>query len=302
MHSPPDYDWDDLRHFLAVARHGSTLAAAPVLGVDPSTVNRRVRELEKRLQAVLFRREPSGYTLTELGRSLLPCAEQVEQAAQAVTQHLGAWARSLAGVVRLTCPEPMVPRLTQSGLLDRFHARHPAIRVEFVVSDRYLSLARGDVDVALRSGDTEEADVVGRKIADSLWAVYASRDYVARQGRPESVQALAGHALVSLDDSMASHRAAVWLRQVAPAGQVVARNNSVLGLLYAVKSGIGIAPLPTALGDAEPQLVRVLGPVPELTRIWRILAHRDMRRTPAVAAFFDFMLDELPQLRPIFTG
>jgi DNA-binding transcriptional LysR family regulator len=89
---------------------------------------------------------------------------------------------------------------------------------------------------------------------------------------------------------------------VAPNAKIVARNNSVLGLMYAVKSGIGLAPLPTALGDNEPDLLRVLGPIPELARIWRLLAHPSVRRTPRVSAFFDFIEGEIETLKPILTG
>ena len=89
---------------------------------------------------------------------------------------------------------------------------------------------------------------------------------------------------------------------MAPAGRIVARNNSVLGLLYSVKASVGVAPLPMPIGDAEPELVRVLGPIPELARIWRVLAVPELRRTPRVAAFFDFMVEEVEALRPILTG
>jgi DNA-binding transcriptional LysR family regulator len=176
------------------------------------------------------------------------------------------------------------------------------VRVEFVMSDKYLDLAKGEADVALRSGDTEDGALVGRKIADSFWAVYASRGYVERHGQPATVEALKDHALVGFDEKMANHRAAKWLREVAPNAAIVARNDSVLGLLYAVKSGIGIAPLPTALGDAEDDLVRVLGPIPELARIWRVLTLPELRRTPRVAAFFDFVTEEIDALRPILSG
>jgi DNA-binding transcriptional LysR family regulator len=101
---------------------------------------------------------------------------------------------------------------------------------------------------------------------------------------------------------MSNHRAAKWLRQVAPNGRIVARNNSVLGLLYAVKSSVGVAPLPTALGDAEDDMVRVLEPIPELARIWRLLTRPDLRHTPRVSAFFDFIIEEIDALRPILTG
>lgn len=89
---------------------------------------------------------------------------------------------------------------------------------------------------------------------------------------------------------------------MAPGGKIVARNDSVLGLVYAAKAGIGVAPLPTALGDAEADLVRVLGPIPELARIWRLLTTAELRRTPRVAAFFDFIVEEIDTLKPILTG
>ena len=101
---------------------------------------------------------------------------------------------------------------------------------------------------------------------------------------------------------MSGHRTAQWLSSVAPHAKFVARNNSVLGLVYAVKSGVGLGPLPTALGDAEPDLVRVLGPIPELARIWRVLTTPELRRTPRVSAFFDFLVEEIEALRPIITG
>jgi len=205
-------------------------------------------------------------------------------------------------VLRVACPEPIVYRITQSTLLERFKAKHPNLRVEFVMSDKYVDLSKGEADVALRSGDTDDAELVGRKIADSLWAVYASEDYVAKHGRPQSVDDLERHLLVGLDESMAKHRANTWLARVAPKASIVARNNSVLGLVYAVKAGIGVAPLPTAVGDNEPKLVRVLGPIPELARIWRLLAHPDVRRTPRVSAFFDFIEGEIEALKPILTG
>jgi DNA-binding transcriptional LysR family regulator len=296
------FDWNDLRYFLAVARHKSTLAAGRALKLSQSTVYRRLLELERRIGRQLVKRHPTGYRLTELGEEMLPYAERIEQAVLAFEQHLEAAKRDVLGVVRVTCPEPLVYRITQSSLLDRFHARHPALRVEFVMSDKYLDLAKGEADVALRSGDTDDEELVGRKIADSFWAVYASRKYIERNGKPDRVEDLGRHSIVGFNETMSNHRAAKWLRQVAPNAKVVARNNSVLGLVYAVKSGVGVAPLPTALGDAEQDLVRVLGPIPELTRIWRLLTHPDLRRTPRVSAFFDFITEEIEALRPILTG
>jgi len=295
------FDWNDLKYFLAVARHQSTIAAGKALGLSQSTVHRRLPEFERRLGCQLVKRHTSGYRLAEFGETLLPYAERVETAIRDLETHVTGATRDLSGVIRMTCPEPIIQRITQAKLMDRFHARHPGLRVEFVTSDRYLDLTKGEADVAFRSGDTDD-ELVGRKIADSLWAVYASSDYIARHSKPERPEDLSRHLLVGLDESMSKHRAAVWLKQVAPSATMAARNNSVLGLVAAVKSGVGVGPLPTALGDAEPDLVRLMGPIPELTRSWRLLTHPDLRRAPRIAAFFDFILEEREALRPILTG
>lgn len=296
------FEWDDVKYFLAVARHGSTLAAAKALQLSQSTVQRRITELERKLGRELVKRHSTGYRLTEFGEDMLPYAEQIERAALAFEQRKATIDRGEAGLIRVTCPEPIVYRIMQSALLDRFHARYPKLRVEFVMSDQYVDLARGDADVALRSGDTDDDVLVGRKIADSLWSVYAGKAYIDRNGRPQTIADLARHASVGFDGSMATNRAAKWLQDVAPQAPIAARVNSVLGLVAVAKSGVAVVPMPIALGDAEPELVRLFEAVPELTRSWRILAHPDRRRTPAVAAFFDFIADEIAALRPILTG
>ena len=113
--------------------------------------------------------------------------------------------------------------------------------------------------MALRSGDTDDGILTGRKIADSIWAIYASRAHIERHGAPQSVEELTTRPLISFSETLAKHRIAVWLKQIAPEATFVARSNSVLGLVSAAKSGVGIAPLPIALGDAEADLLRVLG-------------------------------------------
>ncbi len=296
------YDWNDLRFLLAVERSGSTIAAAAALGVNQSTVQRRLAELERRLGLPLVQRHPSGYRLTEFGSSLLPYATAVEQSAEALARFVAGARRDLSGVVRVTCPEPLVYRITQSPLLARFAARYPGIKVEFVMSDRYLDLAKGEADIALRSGDTDDGALVGRRIGDSLWALYASRGYVETHGRPRDVGALAAHPLVGFEPSMTGHRASRWLLRTVPDAAIVARSDSVLGLVSSAKAGIGIAALPTALGDAEPDLVRVLGPIDELSRHWRVLVTPELRHVPRVAAFFDFVVEEIDTLKPVLTG
>lgn len=164
-----------------------------------------------------------------------------------------------------------------------------------------------DITIAthgLRSGreNTDDGELVGRKIGDSHWAVYASRTYIERHGQPQRLADLAQHALVGFDETMAKHRITAWLQKVAPGAVLVARSSSVLGLVYSAKAGVGVAPLPTALGDNESDLVRVIEPVADLSRTWRMLTTPELRHTPRVSAFFDFIVSEINTLRPIITG
>ena len=296
------FDWNDLRYFLAVARHGSTLAAARALGVNQSTVQRRIVELERRVGYALVKRHSTGYQLTELGEALRPTVERAGEAVTGIERQIHDYRNELVGTIRLTCPEPLVSRVVSSTLLDLFHARYPKLRVEFVMSDRYLDLSKGEADVALRSGEPHDEKLVGRKIGDSIWAVYASQSYVQHRGRPGRVEDIALHSIVGFDGMLINHRAAKWFANVAPQANVAARNNSVLGVLLAVKSGVGIAPLPTTIADMDEDLVQVLPPVEELTRGWYLLTHPDLRKTPRISAFFDFIVEKLELVRPILMG
>ena len=301
-HSRAVFDWNDLRHLIAVSRHGSTLAAARALGVNQSTVHRRLAALEAATGLALVKRLPSGYRLSETGEALIGQVLAIETAVVTLERQVQAAKHDLIGVIRLTCPEPTISRIAATGLLDRFYERYPHLTVEFVTSDRYLDLAAGEADVAFRSGEPLDDNLVGRKICDLVWAIYASKSYVQQHGRPSSIAELAGHAMIGFDGIMQNHRAAKWLAEAVPGARIVNRNNSMLGTLSAVKAGVGIAPLPTTLGDAEDTLIRILPPVDELTRSWYLLTHPDLRRTPRVAAFVDHVLADIPALRTALIG
>ncbi|MEJ2123189.1 MAG: LysR family transcriptional regulator [Alphaproteobacteria bacterium] len=299
MNDSDQFDWNDLKHFLAIARQGSALAASKVLGLSQSTVQRRLTELESSLSCQLVHRHAKGYRLTELGHQLRPHVEQVEDAIAALERHLAASKTALVGTIRVTCPEPFVYRIMKSQLLTLFYARYPRLHVEFVMSDRFLDLSKGEAEIAIRAGEMSDETLIGRKISDSPWGIYASLSYVEKHGKPERIEDINRHFVIGFDGALNDHRAARWLRENAPQAQVVARVNSIPGLVYAMKSGLGLAPLPIALVDNEPQVLRVLGPIPALSTSWYLLMHRDLRRTPRVRAFFDFIIERLDVIRPI---
>ena len=159
------FDWNDLKYFLAIARHQSTIAAGKALGLSQSTVQRRLTELERAIGQPLVKRHPSGYRLTKFGEELMPYAERIEATVIDFERRVTDEAHDLTGVIRVTCPEPIIGRMTKSSLIDRFQSRYPKLRIEFVTSDRYLDLSKGEADVAFRSGDTDD-ELVGRKVAE----------------------------------------------------------------------------------------------------------------------------------------
>jgi DNA-binding transcriptional LysR family regulator len=302
MTNSDTFDWNDLRYFLAVVRHGSTLAAAKAMHTSQSTVHRRLRELEQRLGHSLVRRHPTGYRLTELGSLVVSHAERVEAAVLSFERHLAAVDERPAGVVRVTCPEALGARLMRSRLIEKFNSRYPALRVELLINNKQLDLAKGEADIAIRRGAPSDGSLFGRKIAESQWGVYATRSYVSRHGCIERFADIDSHRVIMLDGFIRDHDAARWLRSVAPNANIVARGDSLQTLLLAVKSGIGISPLPLAVGENERDLERLLDPIPGVVTDFYLLMHEDMRRTPRVRAFFDFIVDELKLVRSVLGG
>jgi DNA-binding transcriptional LysR family regulator len=294
------FEWNDLRYFLAVARYGSTLAAAKALNVNQSTVHRRLVELEKRLGRQLVVRQPTGYKLTELGQDMMTYAERVEEAVQAFERRLAASDTGLTGSIRLTCPEAVGVRLLHSPFIAKFNERYPSLRVDFVINDKLLDLAKGEADIAIRATAPFDEALFGRKIAGTPWGIYATDAYIERAGTITDVADIARHSVVLLD--IERHVTKTWLQSVAPEARVAARCNSFSALLSAAKSGVGLAALPMTIGDSDPDLVRVLGPIPGLTTNFYLLMHQDMKTTPRVRALFDFFIEQLNIVRPILGG
>jgi len=295
------FDWNDLRYFLAVARRGSTIAAADALKVNQSTVQRRLAVLEQAIGRKLVQRLPAGYGLTETGRALQPHAEAVEAAVLSFERQIAAVDTALTGTIRVTCPEG-IAYLVLTPLIEKFQTRYPGLKIDVVLTDRRLDLAKGESDIALRTGPQQDSMLVGRKIADIAWGLYAGRSYAERRGGIGGLEEIGRHAVIHYDNEMAGIRPATWLREAARDSSIVARCSGVTGALLTAKSGVGVALLPSHIGDTEADLVRMFGPVPDLISECRMLAHPDLHKTPRVRAFFDFMIVEIKAFRPLLAG
>ena len=289
-------DWNDLRHFLAVARTGSTLAAGKALRVSQTTAARRVTALEGELKLVLFERRPTGYVLTPAGEALLAQAESVEAAAARFADAAASQSRDVTGTVRLTVDEIYAVALLPP-LLRELHDAWPGIRIELDPTEAKRDLGAGEADIALRltKGSADSA-LVGRRIGQDCWTIYCSRDYAATHGRPRRRRDLAGHTFIGGGSPMVWRAWSEWLERNNFADRVAVHHGTSTGLLAAARAGLGLAVLPSLVADLDPDLVRCLPPEPDHEfEIW-LLTHERLRHTPRVRAVLDFLYERLVRL------
>ncbi len=294
------FDWNDLRHFLAIARAGSMSAAGKALGVNQSTVQRRVAALEKSVGHPLVERHPDGYRLTEQGNLLLAEAQQVEESIGAMQRRIRALDGVEAGHVKLTTLVTVGQRIIRSGFIDRFHALHPTITIEVEMGQRLADLVRGEADVAIRGGATGSEALVGMKIVDLPWAVYASRAFVERHGRPAGVADLPRFPVFELVDELGGVEPVRRFRNWSAGANIAARCGNVPSAVLAVKAGAGLSVLPAVHASEDQDLVCVLAPLKELDYPMYLLAHKDLRRLPRMSLFFEFCRRELKSV--LLTG
>ena len=288
-------DWDDLRFALAVARAGSALRAAERLGVNQTTVLRRLSGVECALGSALFERRRSGLTLTPAGCRVIEAAERVEAEVEVLRSALAADQRTLAGSVRFTTSDILAGRLV-TPCLREFHKLHPGISVELIVADRRLDLARGEADVALRASSRPEGGgIVARRMPDNDWTIYCSRAYAAERGLPRRREEIAGHDILGMEGQMAQLAASIWLVQSAPETVIRFRSNSLVNLVSNIKAGLGLGALPTMIGDDEPELVRCFPPLPELRAEMWLIVREAAKNQPHVRAFTDFLAGYIRQ-------
>lgn len=281
--------WDDLRYVLAIARTGSALRAARALGVDQTTVLRKLDALETRLGVALFERRKSGQIPTSAGKLVAAAAERMEKEARALENELATRRRMLTGVVRLTTSDGLAARFVTPGMR-AFHALYPGVTVELIATDERLDVAAGEADVALRaSSHPEGANIVARRLPDIPWTIYCGRRYAAERGVPRCRQEIAGHDIVGFEGRLTQLPGWRWLADAAPGAVIRFRSNSFVSMVQNLKAGLGLGPLPAIIGDAEPELLRCFPPPPELQDEMWLIVREDLRSQPQVRALTDFL-------------
>ncbi|MGH8250785.1 MAG: LysR family transcriptional regulator [Steroidobacteraceae bacterium] len=297
-------DWNALQLVLAVHRAGSLAGAAKALGIDHSTVFRRLTALETRLGVRLFERLPGGiYETTTAGERMAATAERMEDEALALNRDIAGRDRRLAGRLRVTSSETLAYRVL-TWHLAAFRQAHPGIVVELAIHNRVLSLSRREADIALRPIRPREGDLWGRKLADVAWTLYAAPDHLDANGGPlASVKDLNRHAVIGWDETTAGIMAADWLNRAVAIEAFVYRSSSLVNQFTAARFGIGMALLPCYLGDGDPGLVRALNdPIASLKGELWIVTHADLKGTARVRAFMDVVGERLAREKDVFDG
>jgi DNA-binding transcriptional LysR family regulator len=279
-------DWDDLRMFLALARHGKLTAVAKLLDVSHPTVARRVKALETAVGARLFDRLPDRFALTAAGEGLLADAQAMERAAESIHRRsAGLSADTTHGTVRISANECMAGFLASN--LPRLRRNLQCVEFELVASHTLANLSRREADLLIREQVPESAAIVTRRLGRAAHAVYGPRDLPA--ARP-SREALRRMTWLGFDEEHTYMAGQDWLRGLLGSDRPVIRVNNWLVLRDALRGGAGVSVLPCYLGDGDPGLRR-LGPVLDGVAAdqW-LLVHRDLRTLPRVRAVMDALV------------
>lgn len=289
-------DWGDFQVFVAVCETGAISRAAQRLGVNHSTVLRRVQALERAMGVALFDRG-NTYVLTPAGRDLLSGLAGATTRIEGARTQVQGRDDEVRGDVRLTTTDTLAHGMLMP-LLREFCALHPQVSVRIAVNNNFLSLTRREADVAIRGSNRPPENLVGRHVGDIRTAAYASRSFLRSMARRPK---LAEFDWIAPDAALAHLEQAKWLAANVPRERVVMSVDSLVGMLLAVRHGVGAAMLLCPLGDAHDDLLQLEPAPPALdTQIW-ILTHPDLRQVARIRAFAQFMFERLsndPRLAP----
>lgn len=286
-------DWDDARMFLAFAREGSFSAAAKRLGVQHSTISRRIHALEKDLATPLVERSSTGYVMTEAGQQLMESASNMERELLHFEASSSGHADAPSGDLHVTAIANMGSTILMP-LFARFNAAYPNINLRVEVTNNSVRLAERDADVALRQTNTPGETLIGTRLVTVASAVYGSKVYCASVSAGRAVEKWVGV------DCCDYHR--TWTKQAWPQLDHSFCVDDTSLTVAALKEGLGVGFLPCFLGDNESSLVRFREPEKKHELGLWLLYHRDLKRTKRVILFRQHMQREIEALSSVFDG
>ncbi|WP_050452050.1 LysR family transcriptional regulator [Candidatus Burkholderia verschuerenii] len=290
--SKPDLgkiNWDDLRYFLEVARTQRASGAAKRLGVDYTTVARRVRALEDALGTLLFDKSRSGgFLLTAEGQRLLGFVDSMETTVQSATEQIGNTGHALSGHVRVGSTEGfgcffLAPQLA------RFQDAHPNISVDLLPVPHFVSLSKREADIAVTLERPEQGQYVYTKLCDYRLQLYATRAYLDAHPAIRSKEDLRGHRFASYIDDLAFSYELLYLDRAVPGAVSNWRSTSVIAQYFATLQGRALAILPCFMASPDARLVPVLPDEIVVTRAFFLSCREDLRKLRRITAVWDYL-------------
>lgn len=286
--------WDDLRFFLAVERAGTLSAAAARLGVDATTVGRRIERLSSALNAALFDVGPHGHRVTEAGETLLQHAEEVERSILAASGDLTGEASRLAGTVRISMSEGFASYVVARHL-PAFHAAHPGIALEVATTHGFLNPSKREADLAVMLGRPSSGALIAGKLTDYRLGLFAARSYVEAHGMVRTLDELKQRTLIGYIPDFIYWEALRYLQEVDPGLQPHITSSSITMQHAMTRAGLGVCVLPHFMGRPDPDLVPIMAEEVVITRSFWLVVHADLRRAARVAAVMDWLREIAPR-------
>ncbi len=280
-------DWDDLRFFNAIANSGSVTAASEKLGVNQSTVSRRINNFEKKINVRLFDRLSTGYVLTQEGIELKKYVDRIEEESLAIDRHIMGKNIALDGPIRVTTSLVMY-RYALLPLIQKFINLHPNIELRFDFSNNLYNISQREADVAIRvTRDPLPENLIARELGFMNFGVYGAISYL--QAFLKKKKNLVLHWIGEDNDVLRPD----WLPEKYKKLKLVMRSNDVIATTDAIKNNMGVGRLPHFIGHSEKTLQKMEHNVQTKGAPIFLLTHVDMRRVNRVKVFNDFMVDEL---------
>jgi DNA-binding transcriptional LysR family regulator len=271
----PTHRWDDLQAFLAVARAGRLTEAARHMGIEHTTLSRRLSRLEAALGTKLFDRRPTGYDLSVEGERLLPRAEEIERAALNIWLDKVDPAMGLTGSVRIGAPEAF-GTFCLAERIGNFSTRHPGLSIELVATPRAFSLSKREADLAIGLTRPATGRLHARKLTDYDLGLYGAPAYIARCGEPEGKADLHRHRFIGYIDELVFSPELDYFSAALPGLEPTIRISNVITQMTAARSGAGLCILPCFMADRHTDLVRLLPHTVRITRTYWLLTHADL--------------------------
>ena len=294
--------WNEVRTAFLVARHGTLSAAAEELGIHHTTAQRQIAALEAKLGTRLFYRNPRGYAPTEAGRALLQVAAATQDQFDQLAARIVGLDRRLSGrLVVTTVPEfgtVLVP------LLAAYQRDNPDLAIDLIAEPRLLKLEYGEAHVSIRAGrPPEEPDNVVQPLTRVAATLWASTDYVARNGRLTRLDAIAGHRFVAGPRNEGRNPLSAWVERHVPEDAIAFRASDAGAMMAAIENGIGIGPAPCwTVASGSGALIPMFAPPADWHGHLWLVTHVDLHRTAKVQSFLTFMKQAIAERREAIDG